>query len=139
MVCTDHEVQVGGAGSGSHVRRCPVPVGVDRVQMRIAAVPASSPAGDLLRGVLRMEGSHVRAEVQCDCDRVVQAVFADLVGTEHHVPGALCDGPRQISRGGFRGTDGELGAEPTGPTTESFSPDRGAILVKDADIAGITH
>ena len=135
VVSADHEVQPGRAGTGGHFLRRPVPVGVDRVEVSIPAVPPPRPAGELLRRVLRAEGRPVRAEIQCYCDRVVQALLADLVRAKHHVPGALCDGSGEVPGGSLRGADSKVRTEPARPATKTSSANTGPLLVEDADVA----
>jgi hypothetical protein len=92
------------------------------VQVCVPAVPVAAPADDLLGRVLRAEGSTVWAEFQCDRDRAVKALLADLVWAKHRIPGPFCYRSRKIARSGFHGADGELGAEPTRPATKASSP-----------------
>lgn len=139
VVGRDHEVEMSRAGSGRHFLRKPPAVGVDRVQVRVAAIPPRAAAADLLRRVLRPERAVVGTEHERHLHLVVQALLGHLVRAEDEVPGAGTNAAGQVPRRGLMGADRELRSKPARPAAKTAAADSRAVLVEDADVAGVAE
>src|SRR6185369_17855375 len=88
-------------------------VGVDGVQVAVAAVPGASlvPRRSGFRRRVRLERGAVRAEGEGDVDAVVQPLRRDGVGPEDDVPPAGFDRTGEVAGRGLGRADREAVAE----------------------------
>src|SRR5690606_3098914 len=107
------EVEAGGAGCRRRLGGAALAVGVDGVQVAVAAVPGAAGALRPLGWVGGLGRLALLAVEQCHPDLVRHALGRDRVRAEGDVPGAGAYGAGQIAGGGILGADGEGGAGAT--------------------------
>ena len=112
------EVQAGLAGQRQQRALGVAAVGVDGVEVAVAAVPPGPGALHASRGGLRTEALRLPTEVQRHRHLVVDARRHYREWAEHDVPGAGGDQPGEVARSSPAATDAEPVPRPAGPAAE---------------------
>jgi hypothetical protein len=118
----DHEVEPGLPGPRQRLRRSPAAVGVERVDVQVAPVPAGCvaehPLGPFATRSRRGGRDGGLARAGLDLQLPGEAAGGHPVRAEDHLPGSGGQRSGQVAGGGVGQGDGELGARPTRPAPE---------------------
>ena len=107
VIAERHEIETAAPRPAGKVRHVPAPIRMQRMGMKVAAIPARTAPGDSRRHVRRSRRH--RLGLERHRQRVV-----DRVGPEHaerveeHHPAARLDRPRQVAGRCARGIDGKV-------------------------------